>query len=361
MIRNRAHQMMPFDCQHAENKSTTEPVYWVQSRDFGIAGLVLFLGLASWILPEKRWPNLARRLAARRLRRSPSLETDELGTIQVVVGNRPCSWIEQKFRLAWLAHKYHSWIQLLACYRPRRWQPRPVLAGRQHLEDALAKGRGTVLFTANFAYKDLMTKAAFANAGFNVSHLSRNSHGFAESLVGRRLLNPIYTRIEERFLKERLVFSGNKTGNVNGLIRNRLKENRPLMVTVTPLGRRTAVYPFLDGQIRIATGALNFACAAGAPVLPVFTIKKTDGSFATIVEQPLKMPSGLTRGDMIDVMLRDYVPRLETYVAQYPDQFSFPVSDRYGRALIEPLSPVEDRVDAVVPMRKKRQRINEPA
>ena len=114
--------------------------------------------------------------------------------MKVVVGNGKdkADWIERSFREDWLAHKYLSWLQLLACYRIWRWRPRPKLIGRQHLDEALADGRGVILLTANFVHKDLMTKAALADAGFWACHLVRDSHGFAESRLGRRLLNPIY-------------------------------------------------------------------------------------------------------------------------------------------------------------------------
>ena len=311
---------------------------WLQGRDVLVAGLVTILWLIALLLPEDRWFACARWLAARRLARSARLSGEEIETVKVVVGGgkNKAAWIEKDFRKDWLAHKYLSWIQLLAGYRPWRFRLRTTLIGHQHLDDALARGNGVILLTANFVYKDLMTKAALAEAGYEASHLVRDSHGFAQSRFGRWLLNPIYAGIERRYLRERLVFSGRETGEVNALIRRRLSENRPLLVTVTPIGRRIATLPFLHGRIKIATGALKFACEAGAQVLPVFTIKKADGRIVTIVEHALERPATASHGEMIDAMLDDYVPRLETYAAQYPEQFTFPTSDRHGRALIEP-------------------------
>ena len=325
----------------AERIQTDAAAPWLQKRDLFAVFLVMALWLTSLLLPERRWLGLARWFARRRLSGSPKLAEDELETVKVVVGKGEdkAAWIEETFRQDWLAHKYLGWIQLLACYRPWRWRPRPRLIGRQYLEEALAQGQGVILLTANFAYKDLMTKAALAQAGYWACHLVRDSHGFAESRLGKALLNPIYAGIERRFLRERLVYSGSDTREVNKLLRMRLQENRPILVTVTPLGRRVAALPFLHGRIRIATGALNFACEAGAQVLPIFAIRKPDGDIETIIEPPLTQPTGLSRAETIEAMLDDYVPRLETYVAQYPEQFAFPTSGRYGRALIEPSTP----------------------
>lgn len=320
--------------------SAEDAVPWLRGRDLFVIMLMVTFWFISFFAPERRWADLARWLARRRLANSAGLTADELETVKVIVGHGKGKdiWIEKTFRHDWLAHKYLSWIQLLACYRPWRWEPRPRLIGKQYLDEALGRKRGVVLLTANFAYKDLMTKAALAKAGIWASHLSRDSHGFADSRIGKALLNPIYVGIERRYLRDRLVFTGTDTGAVNKRILSSLQGNRPLLVTVTPLGRRTSRLPFLHGWIKIATGALNFACEADASVLPVFTIQKPDGSIETIIEHPLVRPARGSHAGMIDAMLDDYVPRLETYVAQYPEQFSFPTSDRHGRALIEPKS-----------------------
>lgn len=311
---------------------------WVQGRDVLVILLMIAFWLASLLLPERRWSGFANQFAYWRVANADRLSGKELETIRVVVGKgeEKEAWIKNSFRSKWLAHKYLSWIQLLACYRPRRWRPRPRLIGRKHLDGALARGRGVILLTAPFAYKDLMTKVALAEAGYWVSHLVQDSHGFAESRLGKALLNPIYVGVERRFLRDRLVFSGSNTREVNKLIRERLRENRLIQVTVTPLGRRVCALPFLHGRIRIATGALNFACEAGAAVLPLFTVRNPDGSIETIIEHELTRPPGVARGEAIQAMLDDYVPRLETYVAQYPEQFSFPISGGHDGALIVP-------------------------
>ena len=347
------------DSAHAKTSEApvdvVDNIPWLQGRDLLAAVLVLVFWLSALILPERLWSGAAHWLARRRLAGSARLADDEIQTIQVVVGKGEGkkAWIENSFRRDWLAHKYLSWIQLLAGYRPWRWQPRPRLVGRQYLNEGLARGNGVVLLTANFAYKDLMSKAALAKAGYWASHLVRESHGFAESWLGRRLLNPIYAGIERRYLRERLVFSGSDTRQVNAMIRSQLRENRPILVTVTPLGRRIEALPFLHGRIKIATGALNFACEAGAEVLPIFSIRKPDGQIETIIEPPLKRPADATRAETIRAMLEDYVPRLETYVAQYPDQFAFPTSARHGQMLIEPVaSPVRSPAKTERPARE---------
>lgn len=51
----------------------------------------------------------------------------------------------------------------------------------------------------------LLTKRTLAEAGYAVHHLSSYIHGFSiRSRLGEALLNPIRTRVEDRYLAERV-------------------------------------------------------------------------------------------------------------------------------------------------------------
>ena len=264
----------------------------IDLRDGAIGALASLLALASWTLPERRWFAFADRLARFRIAQRGPLSADERAMIQIVVGDKSADWIEKTYWRQSLGHKYLSWMQVLACHGPRRWQPNAPLIGKEHVDQALDAGRGVVLFTATFAYKDLMAKAAFHQAGYAINHLSRDTHGFSETRFGKRWLNPIYTSVEERFLRERMVFSGSNTKEVSTKLRERLRQNAPVMITVTQLGRHAASRPFMHGRIHIATGGLNFACENDTPVLPVFTLRQADGNTTTLVGRALEQPTG---------------------------------------------------------------------
>ncbi len=276
------------------------------------------------------------------------LSEEELATIRVIVGDKPSAWIGEEFWPTSLAHKYLSWMQILACHLPRRWTPKPRLIGKEHLEQALAKGRGAILLNAGFAYRDLMAKAAMARACHAGYQLSMDTHGFSRTRFGKRWLNPIYTSVEKRFLSERMVFSENNTKEIVGKIRDRLRQNKPVIVAVTPLGRHVAKKRFLHGHIHIATGGINLACENDAPVLPVFTLREADGDISTVVGAALDQPAISDRAERIGSMLDDYVPRLEGYVSRYPSQFLFPLTGRSGKPLISPASDktVEEKAKA---------------
>ncbi|MGI9436738.1 MAG: hypothetical protein ACR2Q4_18230 [Geminicoccaceae bacterium] len=311
----------------------TPTVPW---RDVALLAILAILALGSWVLPSTLWPKWAGWIARRRIAWGEAFSRDDLDTIRAIVGDRSTEWIENSFRPSWLGHKYHGWMMVLACQVPRRWQPKTRLIGEEHLKSALAKGQGTVLFAATLAYNDLITKAALAQSGYLVSHVSMTTHGFTNGGLVARLLNPIYTHAEKRFLRERMVFHGKNTKTINARIKAKLRDNAPVMITVTPLGRRTSVRPCLHGQVRIATGGLTHGWEAGSAVLPIFTIQRPGGQIETIIEPPLDMPAGLSKNDAVERMVSDYVPRLEAHIAEHPEQLRFATSRQHGELLIEP-------------------------
>jgi len=305
-------------------------------KDIGLIVAVTLLMIGSWILPRSKWPWWARKVATGQLATQSKMSDQEMATVRTVVGDRPADWIEKMFRPNWVSQKYLAWMHLLACIWPRKWEPSPRLVGRDHIDAALAKGQGVLLLASNFAFKDLMGKAALAKAGYRPCQLSQDTHGFAQGPLCRRILNPIYHKIEARYLDERLVFSGLNTKKVKSLMKDRLKRNRLLIVATTPAGRKAVKLPFLRGKIQIATGAMNLAYEQGAPMLPAFTIRQPNGQIDMVVEAPLEKPIGRSREETIESMLADYVAKLEVHAGCHPEQFLFPLSGRSGQMMIQP-------------------------
>jgi lauroyl/myristoyl acyltransferase len=287
-------------------------------------GLLPLLALLAWATPESAWPTLADRLAGLRIGLRGARAADEIARFEAVVGARSPGLSARECWRRQLANKYRAWLLLFRCYWPRGWRPRIRLEGGEELAAALAAGKGAILWVAPFAFSDLITKLALYEAGHLVSHLSRDSHGFSTTRLARRLLNPIQTRIEGRYVAERLVMTEDNTvGPLRDLVA-RLEANRPVSITLAATGQRSAVVRCLGGQMRIATGAPGLAWQTGAPLLPTFTLGEADGSFVTRIEPALRLPSELARLAAIDAMLADYVAILEAYVLRSPDQFPLP-------------------------------------
>jgi lauroyl/myristoyl acyltransferase len=296
----------------------------IDRKDLGLLGLLPVLAAIAWMLPERAWPQLANQLAGLRLQLRGQRAADEIVRIEAIVGDRLPGFSAAACWRAHLANNYLAWLQLLRCHRDRGWHPMLRLEGQARLDAALAAGKGGILWVLPLAFSDLITKLALHEAGYAVSHLSRDTHGFSTSRFGRRLINPIQTSVERRYLAERLVMSDDNTVGPLRELAQRLKSNRLISITLTPGGQRLRSMPFLDGHLPVAIGALALSWQTGAPVLPVFTLREAQGSFVTTVEEPLPLDRGRSRDLAMDGALDACAERLEAAVLKSLDQFALP-------------------------------------
>ncbi len=302
----------------APDRSPDHPL--IRQRDLTQVALLLALGFLSWSLAERRWDPLARGLA-----RLHDLRYRNRGKrprrIRSLIGSHGLAMTPEDCAKRQVANHLLERLQLLRAYRPGGWNPEIRLEGREHVEAALAGGRGAILWVSPLTFGDLVTKMALHREGYSLHHLSRWSHNLSHSRLGARFINPVCTIIERRFLAERMVIAEDNLiagRNPSDLIRERLRDNRLVSVTAVALGRRQISVPFLDQEIRLASGPPWIASTERAPLLPVFTIRHGDGSFVTRIEAALNPPPEKT-ADLVE-LVRAYVRCLEHYVLNYPDQ-----------------------------------------
>ncbi len=317
---------------------------FLNGRDIGLLVILALLALGT-LLPERRWLAIAQRIARWRADKRGPLDEAELAVIRALVGNRSSDWIEQKYLPEWLSRRYLAWLQLLACCPPRVWRPKAELEGQEHLDAALTRGRGAILWATTFAHNDLFTKAALAESGHLAHLLSRSTHGFSGSRFGRRFLNPVYLRVEQKFMGKNIVIDDIGNAEAIAEVKRRLAQNELVIIYMVPLGRRIATRPFLHGRIDIATGVLNLACETHAAVLPVFTTARADGRVVTALAEALPLTPDAGREAAIEHMIDAYIPKLEAWVETYPDQLAYPLTAADGQMLITASDPSSGSVD----------------
>jgi lauroyl/myristoyl acyltransferase len=292
---------------------------WLVRRDLYLFLYIPAIAIFSWLLPDRWWWSFACALARLSLFVKRNRAAYRARFAKVLAGHRVEVDLDEVI-CAHLANNHFRYLQGMRCYAPYGWHPRIRLVGREHIERALAAGKGAILWVAPMASRDLVPKMALYQAGFRVSHLSRYSHGFSRSLLGARLFNPIWTRIENRYLAERLVLSHvNYTAPLRVLVR-RLQENRLVSVTAVDAGLRTPELPFLNGTIKISEGAPALTLKTGAALLPVFVVRQVDGSYVVNVDSPLQPPTGVTGDDAIRALFLSFVRIHESYALRYPTQ-----------------------------------------
>jgi KDO2-lipid IV(A) lauroyltransferase len=210
-------------------------------------------------------------------------------------------------------------MQTLREHRPDGWQPGLALEGREHIDRALAHGRGAVLWVHRF--HSFVHFKALHRAGVDVCRASGVAHGlFYRSRVGRRWLNRIQTSVEDRYCERILIRSGSLTHLRE--LRRRLQSNAVVAMYFDALeSTRNVDVPFLDGRLSVATRAASLALESGAPLLPVYTVSDRPDHYRVIVEAPV-VPDGTADGRRVaEWIATAHVKRLEPYVLAYPGQW----------------------------------------
>jgi lauroyl/myristoyl acyltransferase len=211
-------------------------------------------------------------------------------------------------------------LQIFGLNAPwRSWRPDVRLKGEVHIQKALESAHGVILWVSDTAFSALSVKMALHNSGYQACQLSRPGHGFSSTSFGIRFLNPIWTRVENRFIADRILIVGESAAEALTELRARLAENRIVIITVVPLAHNFAEVPFFKGQLQLPTGPIRLALTTGAALLPVFAFTTDDGGFDVSIGEPLYPASEATS---VENIAAAYAKRLEPFVLEHPDQWS---------------------------------------
>lgn len=201
----------------------------------------------------------------------------------------------------------------------RSWRPEIRLRGEAHLQKAIDKGTGAILWVTDSNYSTLIFKIAMHRAGYRLSQLSRPNHGFSNSPFGIRFLNPIWSNVEDRFLEERVTIKDDNAAPALEILRDRLAANRVVSIAVGAVAHRFADVPFFQHSLRLPTGPLRLMRDTGAPIFPAFVFATGDGSLEVTIESALPLfeePQAFERSAIA------YAKLLEPYVSKYPEQWT---------------------------------------
>jgi len=288
----------------------------ISAKDIIVSVRLLLISTLSWLVPSRFWPALSGRLADLDIRLRKKEMATRIEEITRGLGNTDIINPEEVVRDSMVAN-CDNLLQHFRYYHPGGWHPDTRLVGSEYIDQGFEQGNGVILWVSNFIYSDLVTKIAFAEAGYSVSHLSRATHGFSDSELGIRVLNSVQTKIEDRYIRERIHISEKSASEALDTLQSRLKENGIVSITVGDQARRLVRPSFLAGRLRLASGASNIALKTGAVLLPVFTIKEGDWSYRSHVGQPLRA-DGLKGADYYEAIARQYVAQLEPFVLEHP-------------------------------------------
>jgi KDO2-lipid IV(A) lauroyltransferase len=174
---------------------------------------------------------------------------------------------------------------------------RVTVFGREHLDEALARGNGALLFTAHFTTLEVGAAVIEALTP-NVSCMYRPQRN--------AMMDVLIRRGRHRFAKEQI-----PRDNVRALVRN-LRHNYAVLYSPdqTYLGNQSALLPFFGEPAVTNTATSKLAKISGATVLPYFFRRLPNGDYRVDIGPPLAdFPSDSAARDSerLFALLEDYI------------------------------------------------------
>ncbi len=191
---------------------------------------------------------------------------------------------------------------------------RLTLTGREHLKEALARGKGAICVTAHFG-NFILLAVSLSKAGF---HIIINVRPLRDEKMDRYLtkkrqefnIETIYTKPPKECVDKSLAFL-----KQNGVLLNLLDQN---------FGSASGVFvDFFGTQAATATGPIVLAMRSKAAILPVFIIRKADNSQEVIIEPEFSIEKKEDFQETVRYNIAKLTKIIEGYVRNYPAQWSW--------------------------------------
>jgi hypothetical protein len=245
----------------------------VTSRDFRELLLAAFyLGVAAF-LPVRWWATICDRVSGLRLKRHMRKDFPRYaGATRAVLG----SGLDAKGQFRALLRANHRRRLLFATHLVgNRWSPDIRLEGLEGLQAALKRGHGAIIWCDQFTTQTVIGKRALHQAGVEAHQLSVTAHGTSDSTFGLRVLNPPLVRVENRFLKSRIVFDRADAYQVTARIQKVLGNNGVVLITNTIHAGSTFTEVGIgeSGWTHLASAPTNFAARSKAALFSMATFE----------------------------------------------------------------------------------------
>ena len=255
----------------------------ISARD--VVNATLFAGLApaAWLLPQSTWSPLASACASLHIRLRGSAAPGS----RVTRPSLRSAFLRTRWSEACSPDDTKRFCKRCASTDREDGAGPSSWSGRNHLDDALALGRGAVLWVAPCNFAELNVKKALHSAGYAVTNLRSHIHPYSGTHFGRAVLNRVRTSVEDRFLSHTVTLHSGNGASALRELQSRLRDSGVVSITANSAGERPARLPFLDGTLTLALGAAALARMAKAPLLPVFALPARSSVYQVELQAPL--------------------------------------------------------------------------
>jgi lauroyl/myristoyl acyltransferase len=297
----------------------------VRARDFRHAYLYALAALAVRISRPEHWEAATRRIADVDFAggREQNFARYRAG-FRAVHGDETCEQeIRRLFGRAALVGR-RSDLYLAAYRRDAGWCPKIDVVGLERLDEALAVGRGAILWFDNFPLSSIPGKRALAEAGHPIFYLSGYAHGFSYTRFANYFLNWRLIELERRYLAARILFSEDSVLGATKTIITLLGENKVVGIANNAVMGKTVDIPFAGtASLKIAPTPLNIAAKRGAALLPVAVIETEPFRRFEVTIGPDLGRMTREQADPVAAMASAYAAYLLPLAKAHPDKWDW--------------------------------------
>jgi KDO2-lipid IV(A) lauroyltransferase len=197
---------------------------------------------------------------------------------------------------------------------PERVDQKVFFEGKEHLDAAMARGKGVIAVTAHFGNFPLMMLAC-ARQGYQASSIIRPARDeeLSEYLHKKRTevgLGTVYAIPRQQCVADSL-----KELRVGKLLFIPIDQN---------FGSGGGVYVDFFGQkAATATGPAVFAMRTGASILPMFMLRQEDGTHKVVIEPPVPLEERADEKEVIAATMKNITNLIERYIRRYPHEWAW--------------------------------------
>jgi len=189
--------------------------------------------------------------------------------------------------------------------------------GMDHLNKALALGRGCILLHPHFGPLFLPVHA-LGLEGYPVAALLLTiNEGL--SFMGRHIAYKLRVKYEKK-MKAHLIYA-------DSFLRPLFQCLKQNMVVFSigdgsDGGRRLGKFAereFLGKKMLFPRGPALLSKKTGAPIIPIFTVLQEDGRYKTTIHEPINLNSDASEDEIASI----FIAKMESYVQRYPHLWHF--------------------------------------
>lgn len=180
--------------------------------------------------------------------------------------------------------------------------------GVEHVEQALAQGKGAIILTGHFGNWELLA----ASISATIAPLTP---------IVRELRSPRLNALVSRYREKAGYTTIDRDTGIRHALRC-LKRNELLGIVADVDTTVSGVFvDFFGRRAYTPYSPVAIALKTGATILPTFIVRQPDGSHRAIIESPLALKRTDTKEKDLVINTQKFTKIIESYIRQYPAQW----------------------------------------